>query len=202
MKVHLLENTWDFSNNPSQLELIVDTIEEFAREKSLYIQRIVVDSEEVLDDFSEYLAVHIEHIEVIEIEAVSNKRFLDELIITSSDYLKHSLPGLTILSNDLYKGLNEETWIALNDFIEGLQYISRTLSALSSSQRLYDSFTDPTGTLIELNSALQHLMEASLQKDNTLMADLLSYEIKPLLEGLLDLLNHTLDSEVQRNDLQ
>ncbi len=202
MKIHLLNESWEIANSIEELEPLMTKINNVIKNKSAIIQRIYVDGIDLNEDFLDYVTENIRKIDDINIHTIDERTFINQLISTSSDYLERALPDLVTFTNELYKGLNDDIWNKFSTFIEGLEYIIYTISSIRNSSTIYVSFDNPSEFLQNLNITLHELMEAAEDKNNSLMADLLSYEISPQLDNLFKLLNHTIDCEVKRNDLQ
>jgi hypothetical protein len=202
MKVYILDEVWEHTNHTNEIEPLFIKLNQFTKASNLVIQQIVIDGVELTGDFMEYLVDNIDAIKDIHIEVIDKRVMMDEMMVSSSQYLANSLPEMSVFINQLYQGLNDEVWNKFSEMIEGLQYVIYTLDVISQSSQAYKTFPNSALFLQELNLILQQLMDASINKDNSLMADLLNYELKPHLAKLQELFHVTIDSEVKRNDLQ
>ncbi|QGQ93523.1 hypothetical protein EHS13_00580 [Paenibacillus psychroresistens] len=202
IKIYILDEVWEYSNHVNEIVPLFSKLNDLTNKADLVIQQIIIDDTEITGDFMDYLSENIDSIDEIHIQVIDKREMLDEMLVTSSQYLTRALPEMTLFINQLYQGLNDLVWNKFSVFIEGLQYVIYTLDSISQSVNRYTTFPNSALFLQELNLVLQQLMEASINKDNALMADILNYELKPHLEKLQGLFTHTIDSEVKRNDLQ
>ena len=84
--------------------------------------------------------------------------------------LKVAIEQLTAIADDMYKGeINQ----GMASMVEVIPIIAEILGELSQEQQ--DEF---------VNDALKPALNAMEEKDSTTLADIISYEIVPVLEGL------------------
>jgi|GEM_PF-3279832 len=202
MKIYMLDEVLQFTNRSDEIENIIHKINHIAQESNVIIQQITVDGADLEEDFYEHLSEHIAQVEEVRVETVSEREFVDQLIVTSMEYLGRAIPELDAFTNRLYQGLNDEVWGTFHSFIEGLEYIIFTIERIRTARNAYVSFSDASKFHQQLHTNLQQLMSAAEDKDNSLMSDLINYEFKPQLSELLRVLGETIDREVKRHDLQ
>ncbi|MCD1260842.1 hypothetical protein B5M42_018735 [Paenibacillus athensensis] len=202
MKIYMLDEVLQFANELNEIETIIHKINELAKRSNVIIQHITVNGEPLEEDFYGYLTEHMAQIEEIRVETIAEREHIDQLIVRSTEYLGRALPELDAFTNRIYQGFSDEVWSTFHSFIEGLEYIIITLESIRSARSPYMSFSSSEVYLQQIHASLQQLMEASTDKDNSLIADLIHYEFKPLLADLHHELGETLDCEVKRDDLQ
>jgi hypothetical protein len=202
MKIYILDEIWEYTNHVNEIEPLLIRLNQLTKLSDLVIQQIIINGAVLKGDFMEYLTENIDTINEILIEVIGKHEMLDEMIVTSSQYLEGSFPEISLLASRFYQGLSDEGWSKFSELMEGLQYVIYTLDAISQSVKAYKTFPNSALFLQELNLILKQLMDASSNQDNSLMADILNYELKPHLATLQGLLQNTIDSEVKRNDLQ
>ncbi len=98
-----------------------------------------------------------------------------ELVVSLKEYLERFIPGTQKAVKWLQQGEEQKALEAIVDIAEGLEWISE---AISLTQELYSSVleTDKINDfLIQLNQALE-------ESDTVLIADILEYEIIPIIE--------------------
>ncbi|GGF91483.1 hypothetical protein [Paenibacillus abyssi] len=195
MKIYMLNEVWEYENSQEQIDFIVDRIQTFLNQSRVIIEQILIDGEELDGNFTDFLAGHIDGVNKVDIKVVKESEWLTQMLESSTHYISRALPELTKLSDQLYTGLDVNVWSSINDFTEGLQHITILVQSLSGYMLSDGNAGGSEAFLSQLNGNLGQFMNAALDKDHTLMADLLNYEIKPQLEQLLHQLNQIMISE-------
>ncbi len=201
MHIHMPDQIVELENKKDSAEEVVRLIDEFADKQNLLFSHMVIDDQEIYEDPFDYVIERWREIHSIEIVFRTPKEYAGEVLLSISDYLSRAVPGMRFLVDACYKGLNEESWGNLAEFLEGLQWIHLVLSGIKQ-ERFPVGQTEPYILLYDrLEHMLPQLASAVERSDSILIGDLLNYEIVPFMESIQAEVQKTIDNEVPRNDI-
>ncbi|SFL89183.1 hypothetical protein SAMN03159341_111120 [Paenibacillus sp. 1_12] len=202
MQVSILTELWDIENDIDSIKELFIRINTILKLNKRYMDYMTVDGAPVKTDFQDYIEDRIKDISQIDIITISQKRLNDNLLVTANEYLTGTIPQLNGLVDSFYKGASEGSWQKFGDLVEGFLYIHKVTEALSTSETDYNTLNGMLEPFVnDFNIKLVMLLEVAEQRDSLQIADIINYEIKPLLENFNVLLETTIDSEVVRDDL-
>ncbi len=107
----------------------------------------------------------------VTILSATQEELLLQLVSSLQEYLERVLGSLNELSRRFYANPNQEAWVLLADFLEGLEFLQNSLSRIGG--RYLDD-----GRFVRM---LQELLQAMENQDSVSVADLLAYEWKEWL---------------------
>ncbi|MDR3541397.1 MAG: hypothetical protein P4L69_10585 [Desulfosporosinus sp.] len=201
MEIKILEDSIQLKNEVSSIE-IMNIINEQLKVRDLILDRMSIDGRQVQGDFEEYLHDRVGEISIIEVHTIPWKKWMDGALIMALQYLGRAIPGVRRLSDDFYRGNTEENWQTLGQLLEGLQWLAELIHNLEQKGTQYYSSWDTAISLtFSFRGLLANLEEAMTTSNLVSVADVLAYQVKPLLEAIDKNIQKTVDSEVKRYDL-
>ncbi|RXT04472.1 hypothetical protein [Ammoniphilus sp. CFH 90114] len=196
MLVKLLGESFIIPNEVKGLEQLFKEIGQLTRDSNLSLSSMIIDGIEVFEDYNGYIHERIESIQIIEVVLQTIEEMGNQILKSTADYLERAIPELNGLSDEFYQGPNNQTWGKFEQFLEGLQWISDTFSLMKGNQKLNDNLEQILTINQKVLNELAKLEEAVSSSDFTLVGDILTYEIVPLLEQLLNKLKTSVVQEV------
>ena len=195
MNIHIQDNEIQFENNPETIEQLFNTINENLQEQDLQFSHLIIDDEEIYDNFDSYIMENIETIEKIRVIAMSVAEIVNETIVSTEQYVKNAVPVINKLADEFYQGPNEKTWMQLTDLFEGIQWIIQSLVKINSIENSneiaidYEVWNEYAQEVSKLNNIIPELEDAIVNKDNILIGDMLLYEVVPVFENITEKLD-------------
>jgi hypothetical protein len=203
LKVHIQNQEIEIKNEQSDVDLLFNQINETLKKSGLYLSHMNIDGMEVYDDYYEYILDKLDEIKTINIEMITLRQWIDNMMVSMKDYVDRIVPETSRLSDQFYQ--NQTTaWGDFVQLMEGLQWVTSTLNvidSLSKEKPIYVNWNDFLQLFTSIQQELKDLEEAVNNKDTVLIGDILEYEVTPLLENLQKTVNNTIDNEVKRHDL-
>lgn len=185
---------------PISVEEIIENINHLLGRK-YYFSHLLADGAEVTESPEEYLVEKSIYIKKLEIIAIDAKEFINDLLLSSEEYVERAIPHLDDLADAFYHDPTAKNWLTLDELLEGLQWLSAMITTIDQS------IVRPAnwGTVIEqatdLQDELENLEEALENTDTVLIADMLQYEIQPTFEVYREEIKTAIDTEGMRHDL-
>lgn len=199
MKVKILEKEQIFNNEPESVRQILDCIYDLQEKQELMFSHITVDSVEVYDDFEDYLMKHINEIDTVEVVLLNREEFIGEMLISAEQYLDRAIPAVKILADRFYQGAAADAWGQFEQLLEALQWLSQVISIVEQNKQLFPSWESNISIAFSFAGILGNIDEAIKNKDLVLIADILNYELTPMLEKLSEDIQKTIDGEGLRS---
>lgn len=114
-------------------------------------------------------------------------QLMRETLEQAEEYIPKLINGINVIANELRTGMENEAASMLNDAIDGLEWINDAVNLtidfwVNKAVIEADALKDP----------LAMMAEAMQNRDHILLADVLDYEIKPVLEDWLKTINNAL----------
>jgi hypothetical protein len=201
MNVRILEQALEFTDHPDVLSDITAHIEELTQSSGLVVSHWVVDGVLVYDDYEDYIRERLPKISEVEIVVKSKKQLQDELLISLDRYLKQALPEIPGMIDRLYHGGDQEAWGQFSQLVEGLNWIFEAVYSIVNSGLPYAGIESIHSLVQQLRGQVETLAQALEHKDITFLADILHYELLTTLRNLGDAVSGTVDSGVERYEL-
>jgi hypothetical protein len=179
---------------------IVSNINHLLEIDQVSLDYLIIDGIEVFADFEQYLSENIRTIDLIEIMTKSYHEQIMGQLNEAVNYLERAIPEVTVLADEFYQGAKQSTWEKFDQLLEGIQWLAQIVCVIQNKTLLpnWDQFQNIAVTMLkqlgELGKALQDF-------DRILMADLIKYEIGPIMEELLALCKKTLTPGENKNAL-
>jgi hypothetical protein len=170
-------------------------------EQQMLIKYIVVDGEEIYDDFAEQLIDRLNRVKDIQIVEQTKDEAVQAICVSALDYANRAAPQIELLFKDIYRGATNESWDKLSELFNGIQWLYDTCTALASdwvNLPQSEAFVTYTQAIDQLMPNISLAVE---NKDEVSIADLIQYEFLPVFNELHDNLQQINDSEVVRNDV-
>lgn len=192
MNICILDKVLSFKNDPEIIEQIFDSINEEIQKEDLQFSHLIIDGEEIYENFDSYIIGNIENIVKIEVVAISLAQMVKESIISTEQYAKNAIPIISKLSEEFYQKPKEGTWSQLTDLFEGIQWIIQSITQINSIESSndivsnYGVWSEYVQEMSKLNYILSELESAILNNDNILIGDMLMYEIIPVFENMVE----------------
>lgn len=195
MRVILLEETVEFANQRDEIDRLMNYITTKLEGTAYHFSHLVVDEEEVYEDVEAYLLERINEIETIEVKVKTVMEFAHDLLLSTKEYIQRASPEVERLAEEFYQTPTEDTWHNLSQFLEGLEWINAMIESIDQSSYTPHNWNDYLIIKANLYNQLQGFEEALQAGDHTLVADIVHYEILPILEELNQTITATFDRE-------
>ncbi|SFQ96882.1 hypothetical protein [Desulfoscipio geothermicus] len=201
MEVKILGQSIFFNNQSTSAQKIIEVINQLIRDSGLFLSCLKVNGKDIYNDFEFYIEEHLNTIQVIEVEVKNRKEWLDDMLLSGARYLERSIPAVQQLADRFYQGPSAGTWTQFAQLLEGVEWLVQLIHGMEQNKLLYPGWGTNITVAASFKEALDNLAEAMENSDTILIADIINYEIMPLLESLMVDVQKTIDSEVKRNDL-
>lgn len=188
MNIHILDKVLEFKNDTKLIDDIFNSINKQLQEDNLQLSHLVIDEEEIYEDFDSYIIENIKDIKKVEVIAMPLVEMVNESLKSTEQYAKNAIPIISSIAEEFYQKPVENTWSLLTDLFEGIQWIIQSLSQINSIECFmdivndYEIWDEYVQEVSKLNDIIPDLENAILNKDNILIGDTLLYEIIPVFE--------------------
>lgn len=109
------------------------------------------------------------------------KKELLELLESLENYVPKLINASSDMAENIQSGKEGEAFIILQDYIDGMMWFTEAVGAIKSVNNLYLEKIN----LQEWNLKLADMQQALENQDYVLLADILEYEIKKILQDYL-----------------
>jgi hypothetical protein len=191
MQLWIGDTMTEFENSATGLEMLLEAVKKAADSSGLLLSHLLVDEVAVYNEPWEYLETNLENIQKVQVEFQSIRELMQDILASTTAYLERSIPALENLAESFYTDVNADTWQGLSDFLEGLQWLSRSTEAMDDLPGLADIIEDYEKWNIycqkvrELQAIAAELDEPLQYTDYVSIGDLLLYEVLPQMRELL-----------------
>ncbi|MGV3240723.1 hypothetical protein ACEF17_11565, partial [Streptococcus hyovaginalis] len=145
---------------------------------------------EVYRDFEYKLTEDIGKIEKIQLVTKTIKEFISDLTVSLNEYYGRAVPIIKQLTEQFYQSPTEESWVLLQDLLEGLNWIYNTIKGICNME--LDEYRENLLLVSShLDNELPNLLEAIENHDFILIGDIISYEILPQFESIISITEKT-----------
>ncbi|WP_066192283.1 MULTISPECIES: hypothetical protein [Gracilibacillus] len=159
------------------------------------INQVTINAQDVYDDFEAYLEQHWQSIEYIKVITQSKKQFINDTLLTAENYLDNAVDLVQELSNNFYQKPGAEDWNQFQYFTEGITWFSNILVTIDSLKERPNNWKCYVDQYHKLEDGIKELAEAVEADDETLIADIIQYEMIPIYQNLKKLISNTIDTE-------
>lgn len=186
--------------DPVRSDAIVAQLNEWLGH-AYYFSGLVIDGRVIEGDPDEAVSLYGSTAELIELQAIPAAQFVNDVLLSTEEYVQRATPLLQELAEQFYDDVTEESWHSLNDIFVGLQWLHSMIVTVDQS------IVRPTdwGALVEevtpLQAVLPDFEQALEHGDTVLIGDLLSYEVQPVFEQLSTRLTSIIDAEGERDGI-
>lgn len=203
MNIRVQDKVLEFKNDPEIIEKLFESINELIQNDNLLFSHLIIDGEEIYDNFDRYIIENILSIKAIIVVTISIVEMVNESIESTEQYAKNAIPIIHKLSEEFYQRPNENTWSQLTDLFEGIQWIIQSLTQINSIENLsdivsdFEAWSEYVQEVSKLNNIVVELENAILNNDNILIGDMLMYEIIPVFEAMVEKLSFLTSEAVE-----
>ncbi|NLU46841.1 MAG: hypothetical protein GXX02_02525 [Syntrophomonadaceae bacterium] len=190
MQLIIGEELIEVDNTDEGIEQLFDTIEEKAANTQLVFSHLIIDGVEVYDDFAAYLHNNLANIQVVEVQFISLKEYMQDILVSASEYLQRAIPAVEQLAESIYAEMDTNTWQQISQLIEGIQWLHDSFTAMDKLPNLsnlvndYEQWNLYSQALNELVEVVTTISEPLQYTDQVSVSDIILYEIKPAMEKL------------------
>ncbi|WP_126428733.1 hypothetical protein [Brevibacillus marinus] len=195
MHVNINGQEFFFENTTQSIQQLSEQINATLSQTGLLYSHMVVNGVAVYDDPEAYIKENLKTLERIQVILVSSEQLLRDVLQTALDYVKRALPQLSRLVDEFYHVPAEDTWNALGQLVEGLQWFQQTetfIAGMGSSPE----WANEVKELFRFSDVLTQLEEAVAQEDATMIADIIQYEVMQRFETMEKVLPDVVANEV------
>lgn len=195
MKLFILDETFELENNIGSVEEIFDYIKQALEETEYNFSYMIVDGEEIHDEFEIYLEDNIKFIEEVKIVMLTTKDMVRDNLLTIYEYVGGAIPIINSLADKFYREPSVDDWNQISGLFEGIGFIFHTLESVDSMGNLneivpdYEVWNEYVKEVKSLEDILKELEAGIKNSDTVLTGDLLSYEIVPIFEKMKEKLD-------------
>lgn len=179
MNIKIGTRELNFPNEEASVEKIIRAIHDIVGDSEWVVSYLSVDGIDVYEDQDAYLLEHIKSIENIDVGLENREDLIQDILFSTGDYVERAAEAIRPLATEFYQGPSQDTWNQFDRLLEGLMWL---LDASTTLVLFWNEFTPIQTGLNQITLELKKALEIS---DFTLLADLLNYELAPLLEDCL-----------------
>ncbi|MEK4711628.1 hypothetical protein [Sporosarcina sp. FSL K6-5500] len=199
MKLNFQEQQFEFDKT-SSLDEVIAKINELLNE-NYYFSHFIADGNEVYEDHEDFLTMNLDRIEKLEVIAKTGKEFLNELLLSTEDYLQRAKPELSIISEGVYSNPTAEVRTSFGQLMEGLQWLDGMLAVIDNSNERPAEWDRCMELSESMKAEIVSLSEAVENSDNVLIADIIQYEFIPIFESVEIEIGKIIDTVGTRHNL-
>ncbi|MGG1481152.1 hypothetical protein ABE402_09600 [Bacillus smithii] len=198
MIIKINNKTWEL-DQPS----VNDVIEKINAETNdhYFFSHFIADGKEIYENHELFLEDHLTGISELEIVLKTVKQFINDILLSASEYIQRAKPELPPLVDDFYNHADKSTWNRFVAFLEGLEWLNQMIAVIDGTKHHPQNWDQYINVATSLKEHLETLQEALENQDGVLIADTIQYELLPLLEELEKEIGITIDQEGYRYDI-
>ncbi|MBM7540028.1 hypothetical protein [Amphibacillus cookii] len=190
-----------FENHIESVTPLIKWIEEVVNESDKHFSHLLIDDQEVHEQFDLVISDKITEIEKIEVVLKTESELLNELYLSGEAYLIRALPEIEKLTEKFYQTPDQEAWGGLEQLIEGITWLDQLYEAIDQARKQPLNWDKFTFIYTKLRMELVNLEDAIKMRDQTLIADIINYEVMPIMEELKLVFTACIDQEGERKDV-
>lgn len=200
MQINILNKMVEYPNRPSVIEEVFQQINEVVAQSSFHFSHLVIDGTEVFENHDQYILDHIDEIEAIVVCVKTEQEFIVELMHTAESYIESAEPEILKLVDDFYQSPSNAAWDKLNQLLEAVQWLHQMACSVNQSIKVPKNWGACMEVITDFQDMLQQLELALENLDSVLTADIIQYELLPLLKSLGEEISNTINKEGYRHD--
>jgi hypothetical protein len=191
MNIRVQDKVLEFKNDPEIIEQLFESINDLIQKDNLLFSHLIIDGEEIYNNFDKYIIENIESIKTIEVIVISIAEMVKESIASTKQYAENAIPIINKLAEEFYQKPNENTWPQLTDLFEGIQWIIQSITQINLIEsandivRDYNIWDEYVQEVSKLNDIIPELENVIVNKDNILIGDILLFEVVPVFETII-----------------
>ncbi|QEK11312.1 hypothetical protein FQB35_02410 [Crassaminicella thermophila] len=204
MIVKILNKEIKLSNKVESVEEIFKIIKESLVSTSYFFSHMRIDGKDVYENHEIYLKKNIDKINMVEVEVKTIEGFTVEVALSIYEYLERAIPEIEILAKEFYSNDSQGIWTKFNQFLEGMTWIQQAIASIDNYKikkevEFYKQWNEVVAIFLKVNEELLNIQEGINNGDLIIIADLLSYEIIPILESMKLKLSNIFGNGVRTN---
>ncbi|MEK4027938.1 MULTISPECIES: hypothetical protein [Bacillaceae] len=174
------------------LEKVGELIENETQNQNKLVSHYLLNGEEYYD-FEEVInRISLGKFEVI---LKTREELICEILNSIYKYLERALPEVQLLADEFYSEISDETWNKVTDLLEGVEWIYQAVQSARSVNVQGVNFVTIDSLLQDLQASFPDLEQGLVTQDSLSIADLIQYEMKPILEELKEQLRSLINIE-------
>jgi len=146
----------------------------------LILIQLIVEGSPVDGDYEDYILNQYIMGKRIEIVAKGKKEYLVDMVKSAREYLENCIPNVSLLVDELYAGIKNETWNKVSDLLEAFEWLLTLVVELEKDKTMSKYLNQDIGD--RMKETVNNLGEVHL--DPIQLADLIQYEVIPIFEEL------------------
>ena len=191
MRVFLGDEYIEFINDEAGVNELIKEIENKALATAdKFFSHLVIDGLEVYDNYEGYIEDNIGDIRNISMEFLTISEYIKGILISTNEYLSRATPAVEGLADAFYQKADMDVWQELDNMLEGIEWLYETFIMIDSLPNLADVMPDYerwnlySKVVRELQEVMPNLQEPLESGDYVLVADIILYELRPILEKM------------------
>jgi hypothetical protein len=190
VKIYIENQVLEYKNDKNEMDNILNEIDNIVSKSSKILSHMVIDDFEVYEGYYDYFLDNIRVIEKVEVISLTYKELVDDILISTMDYIGRIPFKIEELSNSFYKNPDRQAWNNLNDLLGGISWIMNSFTSIDQDSRLkdvissYENWNLYAKEVFALKDILPDLEGSLSSGDNITIADILSYEILPIFNEM------------------
>lgn len=193
MKLIIGKQSEQLDNSQLDINELFEMLEGVLLKEGLFFSHFIIDGKEVHSDYEVFIQENISTINDIEVITYTVNEFIGELLVSLNEYTERAIPEIELMVEEFYQGPKENTWAALHQLLEGLEWIYETIKSIDKTKHNISNWNDFIAVAATFEIELPNLLEAIENKDNILTADIVQYEILPQFQEIQAKTNHNFE---------
>ncbi|AWW26398.1 hypothetical protein [Acetobacterium sp. KB-1] len=189
MKIVFSQESFETENRIENIDGIFSLIDDKLHDYNQEFDFFEIDGIQVNDNFKKYFADNMESIQEVVVKVKDDKRMVNDIVISTDDYILNAKTRLKSLSEEFYQSPQSKSWTDLADLFEGLQWMLETVIKIDRISNLetiitnHEVWNEYVQNITGLNTIILELSHAMQNHDHILIGDLLQYEVLSLFEN-------------------
>ncbi|MFD1736794.1 hypothetical protein ACFSCX_09460 [Bacillus salitolerans] len=181
MEIHILDQIIKTENQDQKIFECINTI---LTKNNLFVDYLLIDENVIYENFEKYLEENIEDIQIIKVVTITLKKLLSKSFESIKLYIDRAKPEINKIVEQFYSGPTRDSWDKFSLLVEGLQWIIQILDAQGNhieNEKVRNNLIHEKELI---TGELTNLLGAVETKDMVLIADIIQYEIIPIIERI------------------
>ncbi|MGG0720054.1 hypothetical protein ABE096_21105 [Robertmurraya massiliosenegalensis] len=179
MKLLTLDKEYTFENSEKGTNDLIEIVNETLHIENLFFSHLVIDGQEIYKEHADYILEHIEEVKEIKLEVSTVDEFVSNLLVSLNEYTRRGIPEVEKVIEEFYQKPTEDSWETLKLLLEGIGWIYQTIKTIDSTAHTISGWGEFLKSVATFDVELPNLLEALENRDATLIADIIQYEILP-----------------------
>lgn len=199
MRIELLDDTFEMENSIESVDELFNKINSILEDNRYAFDYMDIDGNQIYENHYDFFIDNLAGIKEVKVEIVSVAELIRGILISTVQYIEGAVPDISVLSDEFYRGPEQCTWVKLQQFIEGMEWVNSGAEVIINNIKSIGGLHEYMKASAEMKDKLAELAGAVDNSDMVLVGDLLSYEIIPMLERIKDTANEIVSREVDKD---